>query len=121
MPNYWTLSGTLENWVVGLVEGVWGAGERARALWEKVQSGDVVVFYAVKVGVLGYGVVEYKFTSDELLWPDEVRERKAIWPYRLRIRVVRVFDQPRPRLRKMPVAFAINKLDEGAFREVAGE
>ena len=119
---YWTLSGTLENWRVGLEKGVWGVSERARGLWERVEPGDVVVFYATRnVGVLGYGTVLEKFESREPLWPEEVREGRALWPYRMRIRVERVFDPPKPRPRNMLVAFAINVLDEETFREAIGE
>jgi predicted RNA-binding protein len=46
VPSYWTLSGTLE-------KGVWGVSEKARALWAKVQPGDIVMFYAKRAGVIG--------------------------------------------------------------------
>ncbi|MCC6004245.1 MAG: hypothetical protein LM590_07875 [Thermofilum sp.] len=68
MPSYWALSGTLENWRVALEKGVWGVGERAKGLWARVQPGDIVVFYATRTGVLGYGVVEGKFEGSEPLW-----------------------------------------------------
>ena len=115
----WTLSGTLENWMVAVEKGVWGVSEKAKALWEKVQPGDRVVFYAVKAGVIGYGVVEGKFVSQEPLWPRERQEGRVIWPYRLKIRVERVFEKPRPRPSGMLVAFAINKLSEEAYSEIA--
>jgi predicted RNA-binding protein len=118
MPSYWVLSGTLENWRVALEKGVWGVGERARGLWARVQPGDIVVFYATRAGVLGYGVVEGKFEGSEPLWPREREEGKVVWPYRLKIRVEKVFDKPKPRPKNMLVAFAINKLDEKAFREL---
>jgi len=49
-----------------------------RRFWERVQPGDMVVFYAVKSGVLGYGIVEEKFVSNEPLWPRERDEGKAL-------------------------------------------
>ncbi|MEM1690408.1 MAG: hypothetical protein QXG48_01735 [Thermofilaceae archaeon] len=93
-------------------------GERAKGLWNKVQPGDRVVFYAVKTGVIGYGAVEGKFVSEEPLWPREQQEGKILWPYRLKIRVERVFKDPKPRPKGMLVAFAINKLNEELFREL---
>jgi predicted RNA-binding protein len=39
--------------MVALEKGVWGVSEKARALWAKVQSGDIVVFYAKGAGVIG--------------------------------------------------------------------
>ena len=119
--NYWALSGTLENRMIGIEKGVWGVRERARALWEKVQPGDKVVFYAVRTGVLGYGTVEGKFESKELLWPAEKERGEPIWPLRLKIRVERVFSTPRKKPEKMLVAFPINKLDPETFKEVARE
>ena len=121
MPSYWTLSGTPENWRVALEKGVWGVSERARALWSKVQPGDIVVFYATGTGVIGYGTVEGKFESDEPLWPEEKAEGKVIWPYRLKIKAEKVFEKPKPRPKNMLVAFAINKLNEEAFRELQGQ
>jgi len=94
MVSYWTLSGTLENWRVALEKGVWGVSEKARALWAKVQPGDIVAFYATGTGVIGYGTVESKFESGELLWPKEKEEGKVIWPYRIKIRVEKVRARP---------------------------
>ena len=122
MSRYWTLSGTLENWRIGLERGVWGVSERAKPLWEKVEKGDIVVFYAThNVGVLGYGVVVEKFESREPLWPEEVRQGRALWPYRIRIRVGEIFNPPKSRPKGMLVAFAINKLKEETFREAIGK
>ncbi|MEZ0345922.1 MAG: EVE domain-containing protein [Infirmifilum sp.] len=108
----WVLSGTPENWEVAVKQGVWGVGEKARNLWGKVQPGDRVVFYATRTGVIGYGVVEEKFVDEKPLWPREKQEGRAIWPYRLRIRVEKLFPKPKPRPEGMLVAFAINKLSE---------
>ena len=82
--------------------------ERAKPLWEKVEKGDIVVFYAThNVGVLGYGVVVEKFESRG--------------PYRIRIRVGEIFNPPKSRPKGMLVAFAINKLKEETFREAIGK
>jgi len=118
MPSYWTLSGTLENWRVALEKGVWGVSERAKGLWAKVQPGDIAAFYAAGAGVIGYGTVEGKFESSEPLWPKEKEEGKVIWPYRLKIKVEKVFEKPKPRPKNMLVAFAINKLSEEVFNEL---
>jgi len=89
-------------------------------LWAKVQPGDIMVFYAIGKGVIGYGVVEGKFESGEHLRSRERKEGKAVWPYRLKIRVEKVFEMPKPRPKGMLVAFAINKLSEEAFKELLG-
>jgi predicted RNA-binding protein len=117
--NYWTLVGTLDNWMIGIERGVWGVRERARPLWGRVQPGDKVVFYAIKTGVLGYGTVEGKFESGELLWPEERERGEPIWPLRLKIRVEKVFREPKKKPAKMLVGFPINKLDPETFRELS--
>ncbi|MEM3944041.1 MAG: EVE domain-containing protein [Thermofilaceae archaeon] len=115
----WSLSGSFENWRIALEKGVWGVSENAKGLWNKVQRGDKAVFYAVKTGVIGYGTVEDKFVSEEPLWPEEKQKGRALWPYRLKIRVEKVFENPKPRPKGMLVAFAINKLSEELFKELA--
>ncbi|MCC6005443.1 MAG: hypothetical protein LM590_13980 [Thermofilum sp.] len=39
--------------MVALEKGVWGVSERAKALWARVQPGDIVVLYAKRAGVIG--------------------------------------------------------------------
>ncbi|MDW8003358.1 MAG: EVE domain-containing protein [Thermofilaceae archaeon] len=112
----WTLSGTFENWEVALEKRVWGVSEKAKGLWEKLQPGDKVVFYATGKGIIGYGIVEEKFVNQELIWPREKQEGKPLWPYRFKIRVEEVFDNPKPKPKGMFVAFAINKLGEEIYR-----
>jgi hypothetical protein len=119
VPSYWTLSGTLENWKIALEKGVWGVSEKARALWAKVQPGDIVVFYATGAGVIGYGVRGGQVREQaNPCGPGKRRRGRPIWPYRLKIRVEKVFEKPKPRPKGMLVAFAINKLSEEAFREL---
>ncbi|AKG38577.1 hypothetical protein MA03_03745 [Infirmifilum uzonense] len=115
--GYWALVGTIENWELALQKGVWGVSEKAKPLWQRVQPGDKVVFYAVKTGILGYGTVQQKFISNDPLWPREKQEGRALWPYRLTIKIEEKFEKPKPRPKNMFVAFAINKLTEQAFNE----
>ena len=103
--------------MVALEKGAWGVSERAKRLWARVQPGDIAAFYATGAGVIGYGTVESKFESSEPLWPKEKEQGKAIWPYRIKIKVEKVFEKPKPRPKNMLVAFAINKLNEEAFRD----
>lgn len=114
----WILSGTKENWDEGLKAGMWGVGENAKSVWKRVQPGDRVVFFVPQFGVLGCGTVKEKFVSKEVFWPDEKREGKVLWPYRLKIEVKKKFDRPRRRPREMPVSFAINKASSETCCEI---
>ena len=62
----------------------------------------------MRTGVLGYGTVEVKFESRELLWP-----------LRLKIRVEKVFREPKRKPAKMLVGFPINKLDPETYEKIS--
>jgi len=116
---YWTLSETYENWKIGLEKGVWGVSEKAKGLWRKIQPGDKAVFYAVKTGIIGYGTILEKYVDDTPLWPQEKKQRKAIWPYRLKIKTEKTYTNPKPKPKNLLVAFAINKLPKELYEEIA--
>lgn len=91
MPKWWVTAGPPENWEVAFNRGnVWGIVDRKGALWERLSSGDYILFYVTKPisGVIGYGVVQAKFKQeDKPLWPKEVSEGRVIWPYRFKFDV----------------------------------
>jgi hypothetical protein len=85
MPKWWIAAGPREHWQVAFETGkIWGVIDKKFAQWEKLSSGDYVLFYATKPvsGVIGYGIVRAKFKQDKPLWPREVEEKRVIWPYR---------------------------------------
>ena len=59
-----------------------------------------------------------KFVSDKPLWPEERRRGEAIWKYRFKLKIEKLFEPPKKRPKGMLVAFAINKLDEKTFRKL---
>lgn len=90
----WILTGNEENWETAFNSGnVWGVREGGLVKrWEKLQKGDLLLFYAkspVK-GLIGVGKVESKFKQDRPLWPDEIREKKVIYPYRFDFQILGV-------------------------------
>jgi len=62
----------------------------------------------VRTGVLGYGTVEVKKERGE-----------PIWPLRLKIRVEKVFREPKRKPAKMLVGFPINKLDPETYEKIS--
>lgn len=87
MSKWWLAVGRLEHCKIAFEYGnIWGlkATPRQTALWKNVSPGDYVLFYATSPvsGVIGYGVVRTKFRQDKPLWPQEVEERKVVWPHR---------------------------------------
>jgi hypothetical protein len=69
--------------------------------------------------VLGYGTVEGKFESKELLWPEEKERGEPIWPLRLKIGVEKVYREPKKKPAKMLVGFPINKLDPETYEKIS--
>lgn len=90
----WILIGNEENWETALNSGnIWGVREGGLFnRWKKLQKGDLLLFYVkspVK-GLIGVGKVESKFKQDKPLWPDEIREKRVIYPYRFDFQILGV-------------------------------
>jgi len=88
--NVWVLTGTEENWDVAFNQNKWGARPGLRKSWEKISEGDLLVFYATSPisGVIGLGKVTKKKEEDAPYWPDEIREKKVIYPFRFYFDVI---------------------------------
>jgi len=83
--NYWLVVGSPENWKTALEKGnIWGLKETQRRWWESLNEDDALLFYATRPvgGVIGCGIVRTKFKQNRPLWPQELRERRVIWPLR---------------------------------------
>ena len=86
--KYWLAVGTPQNWKTAFELGnTWGLkskGPQATG-WKQVQSGDVLIFYAVSPvkGIIGYGIVQQKLKQDTPMWPEELAKQEVIWPLRL--------------------------------------
>ena len=87
--EFWLLVGDEENWERALAENIWGVTRVHRKTWEKLGSGDVVLFYVKRPvkGVIGVGVIKTKFKQDKPLWRREIESGKVIWPYRFEFEV----------------------------------
>lgn len=83
--NYWLVVGTTKNWHTAFKHGnIWGLKETQRHLWESLNENDTLLFYATNPvgGIIGYGVAQTKVKQTQPLWPQELEERKVIWPLR---------------------------------------
>ena len=92
----WILTGNEENWETAFNSGnIWGVREGGLvSRWKKLQKGDLLIFYAkspVK-GFIGIGKVESKFKQDKPLWPDEIRVKSVIYPYRFDFQILGVLS-----------------------------
>jgi predicted RNA-binding protein len=92
----WILTGNEENWETAFSSGnIWGVREGGLVnRWKKLQKGDLLAFYtkAPVKGFIGIGKVESKFKQDKPLWPDEVRSKSVIYPYRFDFQILSVLS-----------------------------
>lgn len=87
----WVLTGNEENWSLAIRDKIWGVREgRLKGSWDKLEKGDLLLFYAKSPigGLIGLGLVESRFKQDKPLWPDEIREKKVLYPYRFGFNIV---------------------------------
>lgn len=92
----WLLVGDEENWERALAENIWGVTGVHRKTWERLESGDVVLFYVKRpvMGIVGVGVIKTKFKQDKPLWRQEIKSGKVIWPYRFEFEVKYALPPP---------------------------
>lgn len=100
MLKYWIIAVSEENWRVIKSNNVYGAPEAQgfKPVCELVKPGDIVIFYVKKKGskTLGgkfvgvFKVVSDWFREDKPLWPDEVREGRVKYPWRVRLEPIKL-------------------------------
>jgi len=85
----WVSVGTPESWETSISWNIWGVTEELKSVWDKLQKGDLLLFYATSPikGIIGVGKVKNKFRQDKPLWTKEIEENKVIWPYRYEFEV----------------------------------
>lgn len=96
--DYWIAIGPVKNWQHSMRKGLlWGVTARYRSTWKWVEEGDIVLFYAMAPvkGLVGYGIVAGKKETEAQFWPDEIAEKRSIWPLQLAMRDAVVLPETR--------------------------
>jgi hypothetical protein len=91
----WLLIGIKKNWEKALSQPVpvWGLKSRNQSDFDSMKIGDLLWFYSTSpvIGVIGFGTVKDKYIdSENLVWEEEIKNHKVIWPLRFRIQVLKV-------------------------------
>ena len=84
--------GSPHNWQTAFEhKNIWGLKQTQRHLWDRLNERDVLLFYGTSPvsGIIGHGSVRTKFRQDQPLWPQEIKERKVIWPLRFEFNIER--------------------------------
>lgn len=100
MPKYWIIAVSEDNWEVVKRENVYGAPETSgvRSPTKLIEPEDVVIFYVKVRGSKSLGrkfvgafrVVSEWYREDKPLWPDEIKEGKVKYPWRIKLEPVKL-------------------------------
>ncbi|MBI2872584.1 MAG: hypothetical protein HYY00_05265 [Chloroflexi bacterium] len=88
-------------------------------MWDVLSDDDRVLFYATVpiASVIGYGTIRRKFKQDKPLWPQEVSEKKVLWPLRFEFDIDRLLPFEQWRESKVD-SQALRTLARGGFQSV---
>lgn len=96
--SYWLVIGPPDNWTFCFNNGnVWGFSPSYQRIWQSLAQGDTVLCYATRpvMGLIGYCSVRSKQEDENPFFPQEQRERKALWPLRLILSPGRIIPRDR--------------------------
>jgi len=98
MMRNWLVIGRTENWETAFSQPVpiWGLKPRYQSEFTVLNIGDLLWFYATSPisGIIGVGRVKDKYIDRiNLVWNNELSEKKVIWPLRFRIQVLKVISR----------------------------
>ena len=109
LARFWIFVVSEENWFVIKEGRVHGVPDGSKAV-DLVKPGDVAIFYVKKRDARSLGgkfvgafrVTSSWFREDKPLWPDEVREGRVKYPWRVRLEPIKLgvadFDELVPKL-----------------------
>lgn len=113
---HWIILGPEKSWETAFnQQGIWGVKEALYPEWKALDPGDIVFFYVTKTvrGVIGVGRLATKFIQDRPLWPDEIEERRVIYPYRFEFHIDHLIEQKEWKTKKIPIGLSIQEMRRG--------
>lgn len=90
--NYWIWPVTPENWEIVKSKKIWAVGKEIKT--KNVSNGDVIVFYVKGSGAFrgSFQVVSDWYTSTDLIWPDDIQEKKYHYPFQCKLEQSEIGD-----------------------------
>ena len=112
MIKYWIITVSEENWHIIRENNIYGAPETKgfKPAYELIKPGDIVIFYVKKTGseTLGgkfvgvFKAASEWYREDKPLWPDEIRENRVKYPWRIKLEPIKLgtvsFEELIPKL-----------------------
>jgi len=103
--KFWILTGSPESWYLASTDNTWGVKKRLKSLWKKVSKGDILIFYATDPvsGVIGIGKVKSKSKDETPSTPEELIEKKIIYPYKIKFSIIHMLPRDSWENERVPV------------------
>jgi hypothetical protein len=126
----WLVMGKEYNWETALTQPlpIWGLKDRYFGEFARLNVGDYLIFYVVSpvTGIIGLGKVKDKYVDRQnLVWEDEKKQGRVVWPLRFRIEVVHLLTKNLWRNKSgelSPVAISdLNIMWRIGFQELSAE
>lgn len=129
---YWVASGNRTNWEVVKKYHIWGVPQRSKSLHSRVKIGDNLLMYSRSETyekeiypsiITGEFLVTETFTDDTPLFTPPPQMGDERFPYRFRLKPVRIFEKPVELKPLIPeLGFVTNKkMWSGHFRHAMRE
>jgi predicted RNA-binding protein len=118
--KFWVLCGKPQNWEIALKDAIWGLIPKFGGKWKYLKKDDWLFLYVTNPvsGVIGLGKVEAKFRQNKPLWPDEILQKKLLYPFRFEFQSEYVLPKEEWKAKRirihLPTGFysGINLLDD---------
>lgn len=114
-PN-WIILGPSESWETAIEhKGIWGLKEMLYPEWKAMEKGEILFFHATSpiAGVIGFGRFNTRFIQDKPLWPDEMKEKRVIYPLRFQFDIDYIIENDKWKNDKIKAPLTIQEMRRG--------
>lgn len=114
-PN-WIILGPSESWETAIEhKGIWGLKEMLYPEWKAMEKGEILFFHATSpiAGVIGFGRFNTRFIQDKPLWPDEMKEKRVIYPLRFQFDIDYIIENDKWKNDKIKSPLTIQEMRRG--------
>ncbi|MDD3622332.1 MAG: EVE domain-containing protein [Methanofollis sp.] len=102
--TYWFASSNRDNWEIIRKKNIWGIPKRNKSIIQRVQVGDAIVIYVAQkkdgditlpLAIAGvYEIVSEGYEDLKPLFVTPERMGNEVFPYRVKLRPVKIFPEP---------------------------
>jgi predicted RNA-binding protein len=96
-PN-WIILGPTKSWETAIEhQGIWGLKEMLYPEWKAMEKRDILFFHVTSpiTGIIGVGKFDTRFIQDKPLWPEEIKEKRLIYPLKFQFDIEYIIERDR--------------------------